>query len=293
MEWQQLIGFYHVAKLGSFSRAAEATYRTQSAITQQIKALEDEFDCPLFERIGKRKIALTPIGEKLFDFATTVLMQYKQISEEIADIKLNKGHLKIAAPFTTLYHLLPKILKRYSVEFPWVELSLLDLSQKEVIELTKKGDIDFGFVLESMAIEELNRKRWKMVEPVLLIQSGHPLKREKKVSLEKIAQYPLILPPKKGGFSYRVKIEELFSEKKLKYSVIMESLNIELSSLYVEMGLGISFASIVKDLPIFKGRKLEAIPLSHLLKPDYVCVISRKDKKMSKFQNTFYQMLFE
>ena len=56
MEWQQILGFYHVAKLKSFTRAAEATYRTQSALTQQIKSLEAELDCQLFERVGKRKI---------------------------------------------------------------------------------------------------------------------------------------------------------------------------------------------------------------------------------------------
>ena len=60
MEWQQLVGFYHVAQLGSFTRAAEATLRTQSALSQQIKALEEEFSCRLLERIGKRRIAAYP-----------------------------------------------------------------------------------------------------------------------------------------------------------------------------------------------------------------------------------------
>jgi len=66
MEWQQIIGFYHVAKFGSFTRAAEATFRTQSALSQQIKALEEELECQLLERIGKKKIQLTPAGERLF-----------------------------------------------------------------------------------------------------------------------------------------------------------------------------------------------------------------------------------
>ena len=49
MEWQQLLGFYHVAKTGSFTRAAEATFRTQSALSQQVRALEEELDCPLLD----------------------------------------------------------------------------------------------------------------------------------------------------------------------------------------------------------------------------------------------------
>lgn len=293
MEWQQIIGFYHVAKLGSFTLAAEATFRTQSALTQQIKAIEEEFDCQLFERIGRRKIVLTPIGLKFFEFAESMLTQFSQLKEDIAEQKqLNKGRLKIAAPFTTLYHLLPEILRDYNSQFPWVELCLLDCSQNEVVELTKSGDVDFGFALEGNVPDKLDKQKWKLIEPVLLTPSGHPLSKEGKVSLETIAQYPLILPPKRASFPYRGMIEKLFKDKNLKYFVIMESSNIELSSLYVEMGLGVSFASIVRGLSAFKGRKLEAISLTHFFNSDYLCVISRKDKKITKYQSVFLEMIF-
>ena len=66
MEWQQIIGFNYVAKLGSFTKAANATFRTQSAISQQIKNLEEELGCQLLERIGKRNLRLTSAGERFF-----------------------------------------------------------------------------------------------------------------------------------------------------------------------------------------------------------------------------------
>lgn len=69
MEWQQIVGFYHVARLGSFTKAGEVTLRSQSALSQQIKALEDEFGCHLFERIGTRKLKLTPAGERFLEFS--------------------------------------------------------------------------------------------------------------------------------------------------------------------------------------------------------------------------------
>ena len=59
MELQQIIGFYYVAKLGSFTKAASATFRTQSAISQHIRYLEEELGCQLLERIGKRELRLT------------------------------------------------------------------------------------------------------------------------------------------------------------------------------------------------------------------------------------------
>ena len=66
MEWQQIIGFYYVAKLGSFTKAAGATFRTQSALSQQIKNLEQELGCRLLERIGRRTIAFNFCRSKVF-----------------------------------------------------------------------------------------------------------------------------------------------------------------------------------------------------------------------------------
>ena len=105
MEWQQIIGFYHVAKLSSFTKAANATFRTQSAISQQIKNLEEELGCQLLERIGKRKLRLTSAGERFFKFSESILEKYNSLTEEINEIKgLQMGHLRMAAPFTTLYN---------------------------------------------------------------------------------------------------------------------------------------------------------------------------------------------
>jgi DNA-binding transcriptional LysR family regulator len=64
MEWRQLLGFCQVARLGSFTKAAATTFRTQSALSRQIKALEEELDCPLLERLGKWQARLTPAGAK-------------------------------------------------------------------------------------------------------------------------------------------------------------------------------------------------------------------------------------
>ena len=121
MEWQQIIGFYHVAKLGSFTKAAAATFRTQSALSQQIKALEDELECRLLERIGKRKLRLTFAGERFFGFAEGILEKYDHLTEELNELKgLQKGRLRVAAPFTTLYHLFPQALHYYTRRFPYV-----------------------------------------------------------------------------------------------------------------------------------------------------------------------------
>lgn len=294
MEWRQIISFYHVARLGSFTRAASVTFRTQSALTQQIKALEEELDCLLFERIGKRKLKLTAAGEKFLAFAEQIIDKYDSLMEELTELKgLQKGRLSIAAPFTTLFHLLPEVLKEYVKQFPLVELTILDRSQQSVIELVKNGEVDFGIALESFVPKDLAKIRWKKVEPVLLTPPGHPLAGAKRVTVRQIAQYPLILPPKTGEYTSRMSLEKLFQELGVNYHIIMESSNVELSSLYVEAGLGISFATIVKDLPGLKQRKLEFISLSHIFKPGYIAVVMRKDKVLELFKKAFINILLD
>jgi len=279
-----------VAKLGSFTKAAEVTFRTQSALTQQVKALEEELGCALFERIGKRKLLLTPAGEKFLLFSETVLTKYDSLLEEFNEIKdLQKGRLRVAAPFTTLYHLLPETLEVYTKQFPWVELSLFDRSQQGVIELVRSGDVDFGLALENGVLKDLNKIRWKRVETALLIPVGHPLAGEKRVTVRQISQYPLILPPK--NVEYASRIREIFQKNNLDYRIVMESSNVELSSLYVEMGLGLSFATIVRDLPVFKQRRLELIPLNHYFEPEYIAVVIRKNKVLTSYQSVFLNIL--
>jgi DNA-binding transcriptional LysR family regulator len=292
MEWQQIIGFNYVAKLGSFTKAANATFRTQSAISQQIKNLEEELGCQLLERIGKRNLRLTSAGERFFKFSETILERYDSFTEELNELKgLQIGNLRMAAPFTTLYHLIPFALKNYINIFPNVELTILDRSQQDILDLIKNGDIDFGLVLESSVQTGLTALRWKKVRTVLMIPIGHPLAKVKRVTLKQIGKFPLILPP--TNYKYRSNLEKRFQKLGIDYRIIMESSNVELSSMYVEMGLGVSFATIVKDLPELKKRRLEFLPMDHLFKPDYIVVVIRKDKTLISYKDAFIKILFE
>ncbi len=293
MEWQQILGFYQVARLGSFTKAATATFRTQSALSQQIKALEEELGCPLLERIGRKKLRLTPAGERFLQFCEAVLERYGHLQEEInAIMGQAKGHLRLAAPFTTLYHLFRELLPAYIRKFPQVQLSILDRSQESVIDLVRSGDIDFGLALESTSPQDLSILRWQKVEKVLLTPLGHPLVGSKQVTMEEIAKYPLILPPQGLKFTGRRILTDQFRKLGVDYHIIMESSNVELSSLYVEMGLGISFATVAGNLPLPEKRKLAFIPLDHYFPPDYIAVILRKDKVLAPHKQAFLEMLF-
>jgi DNA-binding transcriptional LysR family regulator len=227
------------------------------------------------------------------DFSEAVLAQYETLVEDLNELKgIQKGRLRIAASYTTFYNLLPEVLEMYIQRFPLVELSLLDRSQANIIELVKNGDVDFGITLESLVSNNLGKIQWKQVESVLLTPKGHPLARLKQVTVEEIAEYPLILPPKSNEYSSRNQLEELFRAQNIHFRVIMESSNVELSSLYVEMGLGVSYATVDRDcLPKFKHRKLEFIPLAHYFEPEHIVVIFRKDREDKTYKRAFLNIL--
>lgn len=292
MEWQQLVGFYQVAKLGSFTRAAEATLRTQSALSQQIKALETEFECLLFERIGKRRLRLTVEGERFLLCAESILQQFESFKEDLAELKgAPKGHLRLAAPFTTLYHLFPSIIKSYTEQFPFVEVTILDRPQDMVIDLVKEGEVDFGLALASQVPADLVSIDWKTVKTMLMTPPEHPLTRLKKIRLRDIAKYPLILPPATLKHSCRLKLEKDFKRQGLTYRIVMESSNVELSSLYVEMGHGISFATVVSGLPALQQRKLAFLPLEDLFEGDRIALVHRKDKAFPNHKKAFMETI--
>lgn len=293
MEWQQIIGFFQVARLGSFTRAGQATFRTQSALSQQIKALEEEFGCTFFERAGTRKLKLTGPGERFMEFCEAVLSGYHDLTVDLDEIMgARKGRLRVAAPFTTLYHLFPERLSAYLKCFPQVEITLLDRPGSVVLELVRSGEIDFGLVSESIVRGDLVSIRWKRVDTVLMVPKGHPLVRLKRITWKNIAKYPLILPPRELQHAGRVMLEQRFATLGLKHRIAMESSNVELSSIYVEMGFGISLATVASGVPALKNRKLEFIPLDRLFKPSHIVLVMRKDKRIGIVGRAFMDILF-
>jgi len=292
MEWQQIIGFYKLVEHGSFTRAAESSYRTQSAVSQQIRKLEKELQCDLIDRGNRKKVILTPEGERLFQYAKSVIDGRERLLDDLKILKgVPAGRLKIAAPFTTLYHLFPPGLKRYVQNFPHVKLTILDRPGSAIAELLKNDEIDIGVLLESAAPKNCVSTRWKAVDPFLIVPAKHPLLKTRNIQLKHIAQYPLILPPRSHEHAGRILLEDSFLREGLEYRVIMESANVELSSRYVELGLGISFATLARGLKVLNGRKLNLIQLDKYIESDHVSLAVRKGKSMSGYVTEFIEYL--
>lgn len=293
MEWQQIISFYHLVRLGSFTRAAEVTFRTQSALSQQIKNLEQELGCRLIERIGRKKLRLTMAGEKVLAFVRSTIDQHDDLLGVLNEIKgQQSGRLRFAAHFNALNYLLPPVIKEYHRRYPGVELSIMDRPPLAIIDLIREGDVDFGFTMESAVPKDLVTHRWKKGNYILMAPADHPLVKVDKVSLQQVAENPLILPPRHVKSSIRLKLLKLFETQGIRYRVGMESSNAFLSIKYVEMGMGLAFFLAPEAIESSMPPGLKKISLDHFFEPDYIVLILRKDKFLTLACNTFIEILF-
>jgi DNA-binding transcriptional LysR family regulator len=293
MEIQQILSFCHLAKERSFSKAAISTFRTQSAISQQVKALEGELGCLLIERVGRRRLQLTPAGQYFLEFAKSFLAQHSILMENIDEIKGGKsGLLKIAAQTGPLLSIFPDLIKEYEKLYPKVEMRIYERAPSDIITEIKSGDLDFGIASEELIPKDLAFIRWRKTDPHVVTPIGHPLTKSSEITLSDLAKYPLILSPKILKYSLRVKLEKKFMKEGLNYRIAMEASNFMLAATYVELGIGITFAAMGYELDkILPKKKVSFISVRHLFESNYFAVVMRKERELRPYKERFLNLL--
>jgi len=145
MDLDQLHTFLEIVRLKSFSKAAQTCFRTQPAISAQVRQIEQELNCSLFERLGTR-IQLTPAGKILTEYAEQILELRRRAQDSINELeRVPRGELVIAANEATCIYVLPTVFSEYKKRFPNVQL-LVDRSYgKHVVEAIVDNLADFGF----------------------------------------------------------------------------------------------------------------------------------------------------
>ncbi len=288
MEIQQLKGFFYSARFGSLTRAAEKMSITQSAVSQQIKALEEELGVKLFNRFGPRK-DLTHDGKLFFDLITPLIQEIESLKVTFEDLKGNeRGVLTIAATTFMIMNKLPNVIQKFSKDYPHVRLNVLERRWNEIVMLAQTGDIDFGLAPVSGIPSALNYIRMKPIERVLITCKNHPLARKKNVTLLDIAQYPMITYEK--GLVSRDVIDSVFQEVNLDIEIVMEATNSETIKRYVELGIGIA---ITPKIALYHGQPdtLEVISADEYFGKSQYGVILRKGKHLTTWAKNFLVLL--
>lgn len=292
MEWRQLEAFYSLVRLGSMTKAAEAQYRTQPALSQQISRLEEEVGSPLLERIGKKSFTLTPAGEVFYTFAEKMLSQKKECLERIQEITENSmGTISIAAPLVVLLFLLPEPLRKYLAQNPKVHIHIIEKNPQECLDLIKDGRIDFGFIHGSTVPKTLSSYDWIKGRYKLAVPKNHELCNESNLTLEKIAKYPINIAPKNLKLSAREKLDRKFEELGLFYNIGLESPSSLLRLQYTALGLGISFLMCYDAVDKHFRNDLVFIDMDHIIPDDVLTIVCRKHLYLSEVKRKFLEVV--
>jgi len=279
MDFDQLETFLEVAKLSSFSRAAERRFRTQPAISAQIRALEEEVGARLLDRSGG-KVAVTAAGKVFQRYAEDTLEQRRVVLIALAEMhRVPRGEIVVAANEGTCLHILPEVFADFKRQYPSVAVGVKRLEHNKILEAIIENSCDFGVV--SMPV---NDKRLTVVvihrdELVVIVPPDHVLAAQAKTTVAAVAQCPLLLP--KVGRT-RDALESLFSERGVKPTVSMELDSSELLKRFVAAGIGVGFiarSNVVEDL---RAGVVAALELTDAGIQRDLALVFRKDKALSR-----------
>src|SRR5579863_9723228 len=189
MDYDQLASFLEVAKLRSFSRAAEKIYRTQPAISAQIRLLEQECGERLFDRSGKR-VQLTQAGEILQRYAQKIIDLHRDALQAIAELNQTaRGKLRLGANEATCLYVLPKTFARFKQLYPLVQISIYRSFSHKIVQKVQEGQVDLGIVTLPQTANNMEVISVFRDEVQVVVPKSHPLAKKKSVTMEEVALY--------------------------------------------------------------------------------------------------------
>ena len=279
MDFDQLETFIEVARLSSFSRAAEKRFRTQPAISSQIRSLEEDVGARLLDRSGG-KVSLTASGKLFLKFAEETLDARKAAMTAIAETeRVPKGEIVVGANEGTCLHILPEVFAHFKKQYPDVSVSIRRADYAKVLESVIDNSVDFGVVSLPVTDNRLTAVLIHRDDLVLIVPPRHPLAKLKSAKAEDIAQYPLVMP--KVGHT-RDALDQLFHEHKLKPRYAMELDSSELLKRFVAADVGVGFISRSNVQEDVKANVLAALPLADTQIRRDLALVFRKDKALSR-----------
>jgi len=182
-----------VAKEGGLTKAANRLHVTQSALSHQLRDIEDKLGAPLFLRLNK-KMVLTQAGERLLSSAPAVLDELKRAEEDIRQIALHReGILRISTECYTCYHWLPPVLKPFNREFPRVEVRIVAEATRRPIEALLDGRLDLAVTSVATRNQKLMFRPLFKDELVVIVSPDHPLASRGFVSAKDFASETLLI----------------------------------------------------------------------------------------------------
>jgi DNA-binding transcriptional LysR family regulator len=246
--------FHTVARLLSFTKAAESLHMTQPAVTFQVRQLEEHFNTRLFDRTHNR-ISLTEAGKRAYEYADRIFTLYSEMENSVRELTGEiSGILMIGASTTIAEYMLPSLLGDFKEKYPDVHVRLKVSNSDGIVSMVENNVIDLGVVESPVNNKNLVVEVCRLDEMVLVVQPGHVLTKLDKVPVRLIPDYPWIC--REEGSGTREVILDYLTANGLNsndLNVVMELGSPESIKGAIETGMGISVlsrATILKELQL-------------------------------------------
>ncbi|MBR7794161.1 CysB family HTH-type transcriptional regulator [Undibacterium sp. FT147W] len=287
MNFQQLRSIREASRRGfNLTEVANVLFTSQPGVSRQIRELEEELGVDIFERNGKRLTGLTEPGKGILPIIERLLLEAEnlhQAGSEYSD--QTKGTLAIATTHTQARYVLPKVVQQFRQAFPEVRIALQQSSPEHIAEWVMSGKADIGIATEGLSqFKDLVSFPCYEWNHVIVVPEGHPLLRKETLTLEDLANYPLITYD--VGFTGRGHIDAAFLDAGLRTDIVLTAMDSDVIQQYVALGLGVG---IVASMAIETNRTngLRTIAADHLFTPNVTRLAVRRGAYLRTYTYDF------
>jgi DNA-binding transcriptional LysR family regulator len=289
MHLETLKVFCDVVETHSFSVAASQNYVTQSAVSQQIRMLEEKYGKQLLERT-RGNVQLTPAGEILYQVSKDIVQRYGELEARLQAVtKVVGGTVRVATVHSIGLYELSAQLKRYLKAYPQVQLQLEYSRSNKIYDDALRGAIDLGVVAYPSRRPGITVIPFREDRLVLVCPPQHPLAKHTKVSIKKLADEPLV------GFDRdiptRKETDRVLRRHGIDARYVMELDNVEIMKRVVEIGIGVAILPEHAVRPEVRGGTLAAVQVADEVFLRQLGIIHRSGKHFSPAANKFIECL--
>jgi len=281
--------FHAVAQAESFTDAAELLHLTQPGISKHVRAMEEEFGTPLFDRAG-RKVSLTQAGEILYQAAKEVIGSVASAEQRIQELAgLRRGRLRVGASFPVGLYVLPRVLAEYRKAYPAIEVKLSISTTANIAAKVLDNKLDFGLVSTDVQHPKLESLVFRTDELVVIVPANHPWSNRRNIRVQDFTGETFIVAARGAGA--RAVVEERLSERGIVLTNVIDFGNAEGVKHAVEAGLGVSIQPRLIVKREIEAGSLNAIPLADMDSEIHYVWIRRKTHHFSSAERAFIEVL--
>lgn len=291
MHIETLKVFCDLVDLHSFSLAAERNFITQSAVSQQIRALEEKFKRQLLERVrGRREVKLTPAGEVFYREAKKVLESYAELQESLRGLvgKIG-GTVKVSTVYSVGLHELPAKVREFMTKFPSAKIDLEYSRTTRVVRDVMNGAVELGVVAfpesrRGLTIAEMPSNRLVLICPV-----DHKFAKRTQVKTKDLNGQDFVLFER--DVPTRKATDKILKAAGVEVKKVAEFDNIETIKRAVEVGFGLAIVPLPSVVDEQSAGRLSVVRLSDKEWVRPVGIVYRSDRNLSLAAKKFVELL--